>query len=93
MSVKPRLGFSINPVFASMASVEAGVKVSCDLKNIFIATLGFGYEDQMWKNGIDLSLNLRAFQLDLGIAMHSQSFLKSWQAAGVGVNVGLKFGW
>jgi len=93
LTIAPLLGFSINPLYVQAASIEAGVKVSCDLSNIFIPTLGISYEDRMWQNSIGFSLNLRAFQLDFGIGMQSQNFVKSWTAGGLRANVGLIFGW
>jgi len=93
ISILPAIGFSINPVFVNVASVEAALKFRVNLANLFITTFGFAYEDQMWKNGIDFILNFRAFELGLGISMQSQDFVKSWEAAGIRANFGLKFGW
>jgi len=92
-TVIPTLGFAINPLYLEPFSMEGGIKTRLDLANIFILTLGVGYEDRHWKNSAAMALNLRAFELDLGIDMRSENFAKSWQGAGVGVAVGLKFGW
>jgi hypothetical protein len=93
LSLIPTLGFSVNPLYATPGALEAGIKVRCDINNLFIATLGLiNYEDRLWKNGIDLTLNLRAVQLDLGIAMQSQTFVKSWEA-GLGITFGVTYGW
>jgi len=92
-SLIPVLGFSVNPLFVRKGSVEAAVKVRCDINNLFITTLGFSYEDQMWKNSLDFILNFRAFELDLGVALQSQSFVKSWLGTGLRLNFGMKFGW
>jgi hypothetical protein len=92
LTLIPTLGFSVNPFFLQKTSIETGIKARCDLVNIFVTTIGIVYEDQMWKNGIDFILNLRAMELGFGIAMQSQRFGKSWQAAGLRANVGLKFG-
>jgi len=93
ISILPVLGFSINPVFVNVASIEAALRFQVDLANLFITRFGFAYEDQLWKNGINFILNLRAFQFDFGISMQSQDFVKSWQANGIRVSTGLKFGW
>jgi hypothetical protein len=92
-TVIPNLGFSINPVFIPKVAPVVSVKASYDLANIFIPTIGIGYEDHMWKNSFGFILNLRAIGFDFGISMQSQQFLKSWQAAGLRANFGLKFGW
>jgi len=91
--VSPVLGFSINTLFVQPGAIEIGVKVSTDLANMFIPSISIFYEDQMWKNKFDFVFNLRAFQLNLGIALQSQDFAKSWTGAGLRVNVGLIFGW
>ncbi|MDR2543789.1 MAG: hypothetical protein LBC80_10135 [Treponema sp.] len=93
LTLIPTLGFSVNPVFVRTGSIETGIKARCDLANLFITTVGIVYEDQLWKNGIDFILNLRAMELGFGISMQSQRFGKSWTAAGLRANFGLKFGY
>jgi len=93
LTITPEVGFAINPLYNKAFSMEAGVKTRLDIANLFMATLGIGYYDRFWKNSLDLALNLRAFELDIGADLRSQSFLKSWTGSGFGVNLGLKFGW
>ena len=93
ISILPVLGFSINPVYVNPGAVEAALRFRVDLANMLITTLGFAYEDRMWKNGIDLTFNFRALELDIGASMQSQDFVKSWQGTGVRVYLGTKFGW
>jgi hypothetical protein len=89
----PSAGFAYSPLYVQNFFPEGGLGLRLDLANIFIATLGVNYEDRLWKNSIDLALNLRAFGLDLGVAMQSQDFIKSWQLNGLAASLGLKFGW
>ncbi|MCL2174653.1 MAG: hypothetical protein FWB73_01280 [Treponema sp.] len=89
----PVLGFSINSSFVNIAMVEAGITVMCDIRNFFISSFGILYEDQMWKNSLDLVLNVRAFQFNLGVSMQSQSFIRSWTGSGVRLRLGFIFGW
>jgi len=93
LTITPEIGFALNPLYNKSFSMEAGVKTRLDISNLFITTLGIGYYDRFWKNSLDLALNLRAFELDIGADLRSQSFLKSWTGSGFGVNLGLKFGW
>ena len=93
LSLIPSLGFAVNPLYVKPGSVEGGLKLRCDLANIFIPTIGIVYEDRLWKNGIDLVLNLRALEFDFGLVFQSQNFVKSWQGGGFGVNWGMKIGW
>jgi len=95
LSIIPILGFAVNPMNdkSRRGSIEAGLKFRANLGNIFIPTIGFVYEDRMWQNSLDLVLNLRAFELNLGLALQSQSFVKSWEGAGLRIALGTKFGW
>jgi hypothetical protein len=92
-TVTPMIGFSLDALYASLGAIELGIKAKLDLANLFITTFGISYEDRLWRNKLDLVLNLRALELNLGLELQSQAFLKSWNASGVGVNFGLKFGW
>ena len=89
----PTLGFAVNPLYVNPGSFEGGVKSRLNLANIFLATLGIGYHDRLWVNSLDLALNLRAFQLDIGLSLQSADFAKSWSGGGFGLGIGLKFGW
>jgi len=91
----PSLGFSINYLYPQVAAVEGGLSARFDTNalNMFITTLGIHYNDRRWINSIDIALNLRAFEFDMGISFQSQDFVRSWQGAGLGINIGLKFGW
>jgi hypothetical protein len=92
-SLIPSLGFSINWLYPQIFSLEGGLSACFDFANIFILVPGINYNDHQWKNSIDFVLNLRAFELDFGLSMQSQDFIKSFRGAGLGVNFGLKFGW
>jgi len=93
LTVIPEAGFSVNPLYSKPFSMEAGLKTRLDILNLFIATFGVGYYDRFWKNSLDLALNLKAFEFDLGVDLRSQSYVKSWKGGGFGVSAGLKFGW
>ncbi|MDR2596662.1 MAG: hypothetical protein LBC76_04990 [Treponema sp.] len=92
-TVIPEAGFALNPLYSKPFSMEAGLKTRLDISNFFIATFGMGFYDRLWRNSLDLALNLKAFEIDLGVDLRSQSYLKSWTGSGFGVNAGFKFGW
>ena len=93
LTLIPSLGFSINALYPQIAAIEGGLSVRLDVANMFITVLGVNYNDRRWKNNIDFILNLRAFEFDIGISLQSQDFVRSWQGAGLGLNLGIKFGW
>jgi hypothetical protein len=99
LSVIPQIGYAYNAIYVKPHSFEGVAKVRLGLFNIMRSNplLGFtfstGYEDKLWKHGIDFALNLRAMELDIGVATTSESFKQSFHAAGLDFNVGLIFGW
>jgi len=93
LTLTPSVGFALSPQFKKLGSVEFGVKVRLDLANMLILTVGIAHEDRIWKNSLDINLNFRAFELNVGANLQSSNFIKSWEGSGVGVKVGVKFGW
>ncbi|MDR0502477.1 MAG: hypothetical protein LBH16_04070 [Treponema sp.] len=93
LSVTPAFGFAVNPLYHRPFSPEGGVTARLNVANFFITELGINHADRVWKNSLDIAFNTRAAEFGLGVSMQSQKFLKSWTAAGLGVNMGLKFGW
>jgi hypothetical protein len=93
LSFRPKVGFAISPLYIKPFVLEGGADVCLDLANILITTVGINYEDRLWKNSLNIALNLRAFEIDLGVELRSPDFLKSWDAAGFGASLGFKFGW
>jgi len=92
ISIIPTIGFSVSQIFAEQAAIEGGFKIRLDLANRFLATLGIGYYDRLWQNSLDLTLNFRAVELNLGADLRAPEFAKSWDS-GFGLRFGLKFGW
>jgi hypothetical protein len=93
VSFIPTLGFAINPLYDDSVSLEAGLKARYNFNNLFITSLGIGYHDRLWKNSLDMALNLRFFEFNFGFCLRSQDFIGSWAGNGFGINMGLKFGW
>jgi hypothetical protein len=73
--------------------VDFGGTAEVNLLDVFVVGLGTHYEDLAWRHSLGLAFNARAVELDLGISIQSQSFLKSFQAAGIRVDLGFKMGW
>jgi len=93
LTVTPVIGFSINNLYYEPFSLEIGINGCLNLANFFIVNLGFNHTDRMYVNSIGIAFNLRAFELDIGADLRSQTPDQSWTGGGFGVNVGLKFGW
>jgi hypothetical protein len=93
LTIIPIVGFAINPLYFEPFSIEGGIKGRLNLFNFFIASLGIGYYDRLWKNSLDFALNFRIIEIDFGVSMQSPGFLKSWTGGGFGAAFGLKLGW
>jgi hypothetical protein len=93
LSFIPSAGFAVNPLYTQPVSAEGGLRVRYNLANIFIPTIGISYEDRLWKNSLDMVFDFRAVEIDFGIALQSQSFVKSWTAGGLALSLGIKAGW
>jgi hypothetical protein len=99
LSIIPQIGYAYNAIYVNPHSCEGSLTVRTGLFNIMRSnsllafTLSSGYEDKVWRQGVGVTLNFRAMQIDLGVASQSEDFVKSFMAAGLKVNVGLCFGW
>jgi len=93
LTLIPSFGFSINYLYPQIAAVEGGLSARFNAANMLITTLGINYNDRRWRNSLDFILNLRVVEFGMGISLQSQDFAMSWQGAGLGINLGMKFGW
>jgi hypothetical protein len=93
--LKPDIGFSALTVYGYEASgmcFNAGLEAQLNLKRIFSLTLSSGYRERLWSQGAAIMLNLRVFQLDLGLSLQAQDFVDSFRLKGLRAAVGLRFG-
>jgi hypothetical protein len=93
--LRPDIGFSALTVYGYDVSglcFNAGLEARLNLKRIFSLSLVSAYREKMWRHGFGLMLNLRVFQLDLGVSLQSQNFVDSFQIKGLNAAVGLRLG-
>ncbi|MCL2181248.1 MAG: hypothetical protein FWB83_08980, partial [Treponema sp.] len=93
LTINPVVGFSVNHLYSDVFAFEGGINACLNLANLLRVSAGVNYLDRLWVNSIDIALNLRAIELNLGASLRSPDFLASWAAAGLGINLGLKIGW
>jgi hypothetical protein len=91
ITLKPRLGFSVLTVYGACFNMD--VTARANWKNFVSVDLSTGYRERLWRNKIILAFNLRALELDLGIGLQSQSFLRSFTLRGLNAALGLRLGW
>jgi hypothetical protein len=92
-ALKPSAALVFNGVYEAPVYLDFGGAAEINLRDIFIVDAGIHFEDLIWRHSLGLIFNMRAMELDLGISMQSQDLLKSFQVAGVRVDVGVRFGW
>jgi len=63
---------------------EYTVDAQMNLSGLIKLDLSTEYIEQVFKHGFGLALNLRIFELDLGVSLQSASFVKSFSGAGYG---------
>jgi len=93
LAVKPNAGFSVSIVDKELffnAGAEARINL---LKNLLSLHAGTGRKELVWKHRLGFALNFRGFELDLEAMLRSQNFARSFGLQGLGVNLGLRFGW
>jgi hypothetical protein len=89
--LKPNVGFSVLTVYEK-ACFNFGLEGKLDWKNCLSMTLRSGLRERMWRHELALMLNLRVFEVNLGVGLQSQSFVDSFKIKGARVAVGLRLG-
>ena len=92
LAIKPNLGFTID-INEKQGYFNAGLEGQLNIRDLFLLHLGTGYEEAVWKHRLGFILNLRAFELGIEAALRSRDFAGSFGAKGLGLNMGLRFGW
>jgi hypothetical protein len=93
LTITPVIGFCHNDLYYQPFSLELGINACLNLSNFFLVKAGINYTDRLYINSLGIAFNLRAFELDIGADLRSQTFAQSWTGMGLGLNFGLKFGW
>jgi hypothetical protein len=90
VTVKPNLGFTANNP-SEKTYFNLGIAGQLNIARILFVTLASGNKDGIWQHSLDLGVNLRVFELDLGIGLAGQNYLQSW-SSGVVLGFGFKAG-
>jgi len=93
LTITPVIGFYYNDLYYKPFSLETGLNACLNFGDLFLIKTGFNYTDRLFINNIGLTLNFRAFELDIGADFRAHKISQIWKGTGLGVNFGLKFGW
>jgi hypothetical protein len=92
LTLRPELALAFNSIYDTPVYLDFGITGELNLADIFTIDVGTRLEDLVWKERIGLSLNFRIIEVLAGITTQSQEFLRSFQGAGFGVDVGVRVG-
>jgi hypothetical protein len=105
LTIRPSIGFTVlNPSeeayfngvleaqlhLGKVDKLHNDVAVKGYLLNLSLST---GIEEGYWRHMLGIALNLRAVELDLEVGLKSQDYLMSYQASGLELTLGIKYGW
>jgi hypothetical protein len=92
LTLRPEFALVFNSIYDTPVYLDFGISGELNLADIFTFDVGTRLEDLVWKDRIGLALNFRVIEITAGITTQSQQFLRSFQGAGFGVDVGLRLG-
>jgi hypothetical protein len=90
--LKPCAALVFNGIYDTPVYLDFGAIAELNLRDIFIVDIGTAFEDLIWRHTLGFVINMRVLELDFAVSTQSQDFLKSFQATGVRVNVGIRMG-
>jgi hypothetical protein len=89
-ALKPNLGFTVLTA-SDVPTFNWGVQA--DLSLLFLSfRLGTGLNQGVWKHRAGFGINLRILEILAEASIESTDFLSSFDASGLGVGVGFRFG-
>jgi len=90
IAFRGNMGYSMWTVYGDCFNF--GISARADWMNMFGLELKTGRAETLWQHGASLMINIRGLELDFGVAVQSQDFVKSFEAAGIQAAFGLKVG-
>ena len=92
--IRPNIGFSVNVNKGDEEGFfNVGLEARLNLINLFIVSLSTGYRETIWRQRLGLTLNLRAFEMDLSATLRDHTFEGIFMGRGFEFSMGMRFGW
>jgi hypothetical protein len=89
-TLKPNMGFT---ALTASGAANFNWGVQGDLSFLFLSFhLGTGLNQGIWKHRLGLGLNLHIFEILVEGSFQSTDFQGSFNASGLGLNLGFRFG-
>jgi hypothetical protein len=91
-AVRPSLGFSFLPVFGYAFCLNAGIEGRINILEIFSAALSAAYTERIWAYNLRLMLNFHAAEIIFNVSLRGTDIASAFGAKGLGMSLGLRFG-
>ena len=92
--VRPEIGFSLLTVYGyGEFCFNAGLEGQINILKGFSMKLSSGLRERIWRQSLSFMVNTRVFELHLRLSLQGTDFVSSFSARGVGVSVGMRFGY
>jgi hypothetical protein len=92
-TITPVIGFCHNALYRQPFSLEAGLNACLNFGGLFLLKAGLNYTDRLFVNSLNLAINGKILEFDIGIDLRAQNFAQLWTGVGFGLNFGFKLGW
>jgi hypothetical protein len=91
--IRPSLGFSLLSVYGYAPCFNAGIEGQINVLKIFSAALFAGYVERIWLYDFRFTLNLHVTEMILGVSLRGTDLINAFGTRGLGLSLGLRFGY
>jgi hypothetical protein len=91
--IRPSIGLSALTVYGlETVCFNAGVEGQINILQYFSLRLASAYREQIWRQSLSLMFNLRVIEINARFSLQGVDFLESFAARGLGISLGMRFG-
>jgi hypothetical protein len=91
--IRPSLGFSLLSVYGYAPCFNAGIEGQINVLKIFSAALFAGYVERIWLYDFRFALNLHVTEIIFGVSLRGTDLVNAFGTRGLGLSLGLRFGY
>jgi hypothetical protein len=92
--IRPVIGFSVLTIYGyNKACFNAGVEGQLNILRGFSLSLSTAYRERVWRQSLGFMANFRVFELIAGVSFQGTNFTSSFAGRGLGVSLGMRFGY
>ncbi|MDR2094950.1 MAG: hypothetical protein LBP76_05455 [Treponema sp.] len=91
--IRPSLGFSLLSIDNYAPCFNAGIEGQVNVLKIFSIALSAGYVERIWAYNFRFMLNFHVAEMLFGVSLRETGFANAFDARGLGVSLGLRFGY